>query len=103
MALALHQINLGLRFGAFWFNPENGTVGFQMPGVISEGGDLQPQISAWVGTALSTFDAHLRALTLIAGSTKQARQQVRKLTAKSRGGAEEQTVGLPKSRRPELN
>ena len=103
VALALHKINLGIRFGSYYFNPENGVVGLQVPGVISEGGEVQPQIGAWISTAVSTFDENLRSLTLVAGATRKARQKVRKLAPKSDGPVEERGLSLPKSRRPELN
>jgi hypothetical protein len=103
MALALHQINLGIRFGSYYFNPENGTVGLHVPGVISEGGEIQQQISAWVGTAVSTFDENLRALSLLAVATKKSRQQLQKLVPKSDGSVPASGVRLPKPRRPGLN
>ena len=103
MALALHQVNLGIRFGSYYFNPESGTVGLHVPGVISEGGEIQQQIGAWVGTAVSTFDENLRALTLVAAATRKSRQQLHKLVPKSGGPVEGSGVRLPKSRRPGLN
>jgi hypothetical protein len=103
MALALHQVNMGIRFGSYYFNVENGSVGLQIPGVISEGGDIQQQISAWVGTAVCTFDENLRALTLIAGATKSSRQQLLKLVPKAKRSPQGSGPRLPKSRRPGLN
>lgn len=103
MALALHQVNLGIRFGSYYFNPENGTVGLHVPGVISEGGDIPQQISAWVGTAVCTFDENLRALTLLAAPTKKSRQQLHKLVPKSGGPVDGSGVRFPKSRRLGLN
>lgn len=103
MALALHRVNLGIRFGSYYFNPENGTVGLHVPGVISEGGDIQQQISTWVGTAVCTFDDNLRALTLVAAPTKKSRQQLHILVPKSGGSVGGSSVRLPKSRRPGLN
>jgi hypothetical protein len=103
MALALHQVNLGIRFGSYYFNSESGTVGLHVPGVISKGGEIQRQIDAWIGTAVSTFDGNQRALARVVAGIRKSRRQLHKPVPKSNGSVPGSGVRLRKLRRPGLN
>lgn len=80
VGLLLHNINAGLRIGAFQFHLEPRVVAFRLPMLIQSEAELAEQFQCALSTTLNTMDEHLRTLGLLACATPEAQQAVAKLS-----------------------
>ena len=78
--LVVHNINVGLRLGGFQFHVAERVVTFRMALPICTEADLVGQFAQSMGAALSTADAQVRTLGLLACSGEEAQQALAKLS-----------------------
>lgn len=98
--LVLHQINAGLRMGAFHFHVEERVIAYRLAMPIRPAAELAEQFGQVLGTTLSTLDEHIRTLSLLACNTTEVQQALTKLIPASAGNTSDRRLT---SGRLELN